>query len=190
MISIKEAIIVEGKYDKIRLSGIFDTAIVSTEGFNIFTNEGKQKLIRRLAEDRGIIILTDSDRAGFLIRNFICGIVDNKYIKHAYVPQIEGVEKRKIEKSKDGFLGVEGIDNDIIRRAIEKSASVVAANKKNITKATLYRLGLSGKAGSNERRDKLLKYMDMPKGITPNALVTLLNCLYTEEEITEICEKI
>ena len=117
MIPIKEAIIVEGKYDKIKISSIFDTVIVSLGGFGIFTNDGKQKLIRKLAEKQGIIILTDSDRAGFLIRNFICGIVDNKYIRHAYIPQRPGKESRKASASKDGFLGVEGIDKEIEHEA-------------------------------------------------------------------------
>ncbi len=123
MIKIKEAVIVEGKYDKIKLSQIVDTVIISVNGFNIFKDTGKQKLIRKLADSQGIIILTDSDRAGFLIRNFICGITDNKNIKHAYVPQIEGVEKRKETASKDGFLGVEGINDAIIEESIKKAAT-------------------------------------------------------------------
>ena len=128
MISIKEAIIVEGKYDKIKVSSIFDTTIVSLGGFGIFTNTEKQKLISKLAKRQGIIILTDSDRAGFLIRNFICGIVDNKHIKHAYIPQRPGKESRKSEPSKDGFLGVEGIDSQTIIGSIKNAATITAAD--------------------------------------------------------------
>ena len=134
MISIKEAIIVEGKYDKIKLSQITDAVIVAVNGFNIFKDESKQKLIKKLSDSKGIIVLTDSDRAGFLIRNFICGITDNKNIKHAYIPQIEGVEKRKQTVSKDGFLGVEGINDAIIEEAIKKAATENKDKKIYITK--------------------------------------------------------
>ncbi len=190
MQKIKEAVIVEGKYDKIKLSQIFDTLIISTEGFNIFRDEEKQKLIRKVAKEKGIIIFTDSDRAGFLIRNFICGIVENKYIKHAYIPQIEGKEKRKEEKSKDGFLGVEGVGSDIIREAISNSASKAEEKSGSITKATLYACGLSGREGSAEKRDKLLKKLDLPTGITANPLIAVLNSLYTEEELKKALEDI
>ncbi len=190
MQSIKEAIIVEGKYDKIKLSQIFDTVIISTEGFNIFRDEGKQSFIRKIAKEKGIIILTDSDRAGFLIRNFICGIVENKYIKHAYIPQIEGKEKRKEEKSKDGFLGVEGINCDIIREAVVKSASIVSENKKEFTKASLYAYGLCGRDDSSMKRQALLSFLGLPTGITANALTVILNSLYTKEEFEEILKNI
>lgn len=188
MLNIREAIIVEGKYDKIKLSSVVNTVIISTDGFGVFANKAKQELIKRLAKEKGIIILTDSDRAGFIIRNFICGIVDNKYIKHAYIPQINGVERRKSEGSKDGFLGVEGIDNKTIENAIRFSAKTKAENdKKLITKKDLYLLGLSGRADSAKKRDELLKFLDLPLGITANPLIDILNSLYSYDEF---CDKI
>ena len=190
MISIKEAIIVEGKYDKIKISSLFDTVIVSLGGFGIFTNEEKQKLVRKLAEKQGIIILTDSDRAGFLIRNFICGIVDNKYIKHAYIPQRPGKESRKSEPSKDGFLGVEGIDNQTIIESINNAATIVPVNNgEKITKSDLYTLGFCGRSGSALLRNKLLEFLDLPIGITTNPLLSILNSLYTPEEFGKLLEE-
>lgn len=190
MIPIKEAIIVEGKYDKIKISSIFDTVIVSLGGFGIFTNDGKQKLIRKLAEKQGIIILTDSDRAGFLIRNFICGIVDNKYIRHAYIPQRPGKESRKTLPSKDGFLGVEGIDKDTIIESIKNAATIAPASSgEKITKADLYSLGFCGRSGSAVLRNKLLQFLDLPIGITTNPLLSILNTLYTPEQFADMLEK-
>lgn len=190
MIPIKEAIIVEGKYDKIKISSIFDTVIVSTGGFGIFTNKEKQKLIAKLAENQGIIILTDSDRAGFLIRNFICGIVDNKYIRHAYIPQRPGKESRKTEPSKDGFLGVEGIDNETITESINNAATITSGNEgEKITKADLYALGFCGRKESSILRNKLLSFLDLPIGITANPLLSILNSLYTPEEFGKLLDE-
>lgn len=189
MISIKEAIIVEGKYDKIKISSIFDSVIVSLGGFGIFTNEEKQKLIRKLAEKQGIIILTDSDRAGFLIRNFICGIVDNKYIKHAYIPQRPGKESRKTLASKDGFLGVEGIDKQTIIESIQNAATISPINSnEKITKTDLYELGFCGRNNSAIMRKQLLKFLDLPIGITVNPLISILNSLYTPKEFADMLE--
>ena len=190
MIPIKEAVIVEGKYDKIKVSSIFDTVIVSTGGFGIFTNEEKQKLIRKLASQRGIIILTDSDRAGFLIRNFICGIVDNKYIKHAYIPQKPGKESRKTAPSKDGFLGVEGIDKDTIVESIKNAATITLTDTgEKITKSDLYSLGFCGRKNSAVLRNKLLEFLDLPIGITANPLISILNALYTPEQFADMLEE-
>ena len=184
MLSLKETIIVEGKYDKIRLASVTDAAVISTDGFNIFKNEEKQKLIRKIAEKNGIIILTDSDRAGFLIRNFICSFVSGEFIKHAYIPQIDGKEKRKEEKSKDGFLGVEGISSEIIENAILKAAPTKAQNIKNeITKTDLYFLGLSGHNDSRQKRAELLKKLDLPVGMSANAMVGVLNILFSKKEL-------
>ena len=190
MIKIKEAIIVEGKYDKIKLSQIVDTVIVSVNGFNIFKDSGKQKLVRKLAETKGIIILTDSDRAGFLIRNFICGITDNKNIKHAYVPQIEGVERRKETASKDGFLGVEGINNNIIEESIKRAATEQKEKRVYITKADFLRLGLSGRPDSKAKREKVLGFLDLPTGISANALLDILNSACNEDEFNDIINNI
>lgn len=190
MIKIKEAIIVEGKYDKIKLSQIVDTVIVSVNGFNIFKDSGKQKLVRKLAETKGIIILTDSDRAGFLIRNFICGITDNKNIKHAYVPQIEGVERRKETASKDGFLGVEGINNNIIEESIKRAATERKEKSIYITKADFLHLGLSGRPESKAKREKVLGFLDLPTGISANALLDILNSVCNQDEINDIINNI
>ena len=189
MIPIKEAINDEGKYDKIKISSIFDTIIVPSGGFGIFTNKEKQKLISKLAKQQGIIILTDSDRAGFLIRNFICGVVDNKYIRHAYIPQTPGKESRKATPSKDGFLGVEGIDKDVIIKSIKNAATVAPANTgEKITKSDLYALGFCGRKGSSVLRNKLLEFLDLPIGITANPLLSILNSLYTPEEFGKLLE--
>lgn len=190
MIKINEAIIVEGKYDKIKLSQIVDAVIVSVNGFNIFNNAAKQKLIKHLSKTNGIIILTDSDRAGFLIRNFICGIADNENIRHAYIPQIEGVEKRKENPSKDGFLGVEGIDDDIIAESIKKAATEAKNKAQYVTKADFFRLGLAGCPDSKANREKVLSLLDLPRGISANALIKILNSCYSESEINNIINKI
>lgn len=191
MIKIKEAIITEGKYDKIKLSQIFDTLIICTDGFNIFKNEDKQALIRRTAKKCGIIIFTDSDRAGFLIRRFICGICGNEYIKHAYIPQIKGKEKRKHEMSKDGFLGVEGVKNDIIIKAVEQSASVIPDEHGNrITKKDMYMFGLSGSDDSSKKRDFILKKLDLPIGMSCNSMTAVLNVLFTYDEFETFLENI
>ena len=125
MLKIKEAIIVEGRYDKIKLSQLVDTPIIETNGFRIFSDKEKQSLIRQIADVRGILVLTDSDSAGFLIRNFLKGAVDKSKIKHCYIPQIEGKEKRKSQKSKEGLLGVEGVTDEIIISAIRKSGATI-----------------------------------------------------------------
>ena len=190
MLKIKEAIIVEGKYDKIKLSQIVDGIIISVNGFNIFKDTGKQKLLRKLAVTQGIIILTDSDRAGFLIRNFICGIVDNRNIKHAYIPQTKGVEKRKNAPSKDGFLGVEGINDSVILKSIKMAATEQKNKKTYITKADFFGLGLIGKENSKSKREKLIKILDLPSGLSANALIEILNYAYSEEEIDDIIKQI
>lgn len=189
MIKIKEAIITEGKYDKIKLSQIFDTLIICTDGFNIFKNDEKQALIRRTAKKCGIIVFTDSDRAGFLIRRFICGICDGKYVKHAYIPQIEGKERRKHEKSKDGFLGVEGVENDIITCAVGRAASALPDTpKKHITKNDMYMFGLSGGTDSAKKRDFILKKLELPLGMSCNAMTAVLNALFTYEEFEDFMQ--
>ena len=191
MLSLKETIIVEGRYDKIRLASVTDAAVISTEGFNIFKNEDKQRLIRKVAEKNGIIILTDSDRAGFLIRNFICSFVDGKFIKHAYIPQMDGKEKRKKQRSKDGFLGVEGVSSDIIEIAIANAAPTKTQNIKNeITKTDLYFLGLSGHNDSRQKRTELLKKLDLPVGMSTNSMIGVLNVLFSKKELEDIISQI
>ncbi len=186
MIKIDRVVIVEGRYDKIKLSSVIDGIIIETEGFGIFNNKEKQALIRRLAETKGLLILTDSDSAGFKIRSFIRGMVPADQIKHAYIPDIFGKEKRKTEPSKEGKLGVEGIRPEIIIDALEK-AGVLCEEVDNtpcreITKLDLYEDGLSGCADSDTLRKKLLKHLDLPERLTSNALIQILNTFLTYEE--------
>lgn len=186
MIKIDRVVIVEGRYDKIKLSSLIDGIIIETEGFGIFNNKEKQGLIRRLAETKGLLILTDSDSAGFKIRSFIRGMVPAEQIKHAYIPDIFGKEKRKAEPSKEGKLGVEGIRPEIIIEALEKAGvlceEVDNTPRKEITKLDLYEDGLSGRPDSDALREKLLKHLDLPERLTSNALVQILNTFLTYEE--------
>ncbi len=186
LIKIKEAIVVEGKYDKMKLSSIFDTIIVQTNGFALFKDDKKLDLIRTLAKVRGIIILTDSDAAGFVIRNYIRGCVPKDNVKHAYIPQISGKEKRKDTYSKEGFLGVEGITDDIIKQAVLKATSVDKCLKEKgtwtVTKADLFEIGLYGKTNSKEKRDRLIKKLGLPSYLSTNALKDILPYYMTEEE--------
>lgn len=196
MIKIKQAVIVEGKYDKIKLSGIIDAPIIQTDGFGIFKDKELQKLIRILAEKRGILVLTDSDSAGFKIRSFIGSTVDQKRIKHAYIPDIFGKEKRKTEPSKEGKLGVEGVSEEVIVKALE-NAGVLYENapepERPITKIDLYNAGFTGSEDSVSKRAALLRYYGLPSRLTSNALVKVLNCITTYErfvqDITEIEEE-
>ena len=190
-IKIKEAIIVEGKYDKIKLSSIFDTLIIETTGFSIYKDKEKQKLIRRCAKETGIIVFTDSDRAGFLIRGFINGNVPKENIKHAYIPQIRGKETRKAEPSKDGFLGVEGVDKEVIIKAITNAAPVIAEKPgRLVTKADFYADGLSGGEESKKRRDKLKKLLDLPTNMSASALLGTVNQLMSYEQYKEMVKKL
>lgn len=194
MLKIKEAIIVEGRYDKIKLSSIVDAPIIETNGFRIFSDKEKQNLIRKIADTRGLLILTDSDGAGFVIRNFLKGVVDKSKIKHCYIPQLEGKEKRKRERSKEGFLGVEGVSDDIIINAIKTSGAVVVGEETlpehKITKSDLFILGLTGVENADKKRKALLKYLNMPSYLSTNALLTALNCLYSFEEIKTLLKEI
>lgn len=194
MIKIDRVVIVEGRYDKIKLSSILDAVIIETEGFGIFNNKEKQKLIRKLAETKGLLILTDSDSAGFKIRSFIRGMVPAEQIKHAYIPDIFGKEKRKTEPSKEGKLGVEGVKADIIIDALEKAGVLCEETEdkeqREITKLDLYEDGLSGKADSDALRKKLLSLLDLPERLTSNALLQVLNTFLTYEEYKKAVEDI
>lgn len=194
MIKIDRVVIVEGKYDKIKLSSILDAVIIETDGFGIFNNKEKQALIRKLAETKGILILTDSDSAGFVIRSFIKGIVPAEQIKHAYIPDIFGKEKRKTEYSKEGKLGVEGIKPEIIIDALEKAGvfceETCDREKREITKLDLFEDGLSGRADSSQMRKKLLKHLGLPERITANALVQILNTFLSFEDYKKAIEEI
>ena len=188
MIKVNEAIIVEGKYDKIKLSSIVDGLIIETNGFRIFKDKEKINLLRNLAKKRGILIFTDSDSAGFLIRNYISSIIPKVNIKHAYIPDIYGKEKRKYNYSKEGKLGVEGIPKKIIEKSLKdagvifKETELVKKNKREITKIDLYDYGLSGRDNSSELRKAFLKQLNLPEHLSVNSLVKVLNCSLTYEE--------
>ncbi len=190
MLKIKEAVIVEGKYDKQRLSEFLDTIIITTSGFRVFKDKEKQQLIRKLACDRGLVIMTDSDSAGFVIRNFLRGIVADSQIKHCYIPQIKGKEKRKDTPSKEGLLGVEGLSVDILREALIKSGVDVGQgaaenNKTPITKSDMFEMGLSGRENSAELRLRLMEELGLPTYLSANALLEVINSLYTKAEILD-----
>lgn len=190
MLKIKEAVIVEGRYDKIKLSGIIDAPIIETNGFRIFKDKEKQSLIRQLAEKRGILIITDSDSAGFVIRNFLKGIIPEKNIKQCYIPQLKGKEKRKAKPSKEGILGVEGIEDKEIISAIKKSNATIEGEVPHriseITKSDFFELGLTGRPNSKERREKVLKYFNMPTYLSTGAMLTALNVLVTKDELEKL----
>ncbi len=194
MIKIKEAVIVEGKYDKIKLSSIIDAPIITTDGFGIFKDKEKQKFIRSLAEKRGILILTDSDSAGLMIRSFLGGSIKKEYIKHAFVPELFGKEKRKTEKSAEGLLGVEGVPDKVIIEALEKagvmSDSEEEKNTSPITKYDLYEDGFFGRENCTERRKILLSKASLPSRLSTNALVEMLNVFMTKEDYKNIVKEI
>ena len=194
MIKLKEAVIVEGRYDKIKLKNLIDAPIIETNGFRIFNDKERRDMIRQIADRRGILIMTDSDGAGLVIRNFLNGAVDKDKIKHCYIPQLEGKEKRKEQKSKEGYLGVEGVPDDVIIEAIRKSGATVigeeAAQTNEITKADLFTLGLTGTENSAQKRKKLLKKLNMPDYLSTNAMLTALNCLYSLEELKSLLNEI
>lgn len=188
MLKIKEAVIVEGKYDKIKLSSVVDTVIITTEGFRIFKNPEKLSLIRYYAEKTGIIILTDSDSAGFKIRGFLKGAVNKGRIINIYIPDIFGKEKRKEKASAEGKLGVEGIPVKIISDAFRKAgiSSSDEPKKNDITSVTFFELGLSGKPESKSKRIKLQKYLGLPELMSASSLMEILNTMYTANELKEI----
>lgn len=186
MIHLKEALIVEGKYDKIKLSSITDALIITTDGFSVFKNKEKLALIKSLAESCGVIILTDSDSAGFKIRNYIRGCTQKGKIINIYIPEIFGKEKRKAVPSKEGKLGVEGIQADILRNAFEKSGVILSENEipktEWATKIRLFDDGFIGKENSEEKRKKLLRLLSLPSLLSTNSLIEVLNTMFTQEE--------
>lgn len=179
---IKEVIVVEGRYDKNTLSQVVDAAILETSGFGIFNDAAKRRLLKTLAETRGLIVLTDSDGAGFLIRNHIRGIVDPKLVKHAYIPDISGKERRKAKASKEGKLGVEGMRPEVLIEALKRAGatfddSPAEQRPAQITKADLYAKGLSGREGSAEKRRQLLQKLGLPERMSADAMLDVLNAL-------------
>lgn len=186
MIELSQIVIVEGKYDKIKLSSFIDAIIITTEGFGIFKNKEKRNYIRRLAEKKGVIILTDSDRAGQLIRNHIKSFINNGKIYNVYIPQIFGKEKRKVVPSKEGTIGVEGMEKDVIIKALEK-AGVFQTKRQlgGITNIDLMEAGLIGRPNSKINRGKFLKHFNLPDFLSSKQLLEFLNTSFTKEEFEE-----
>lgn len=194
MIRIREAIIVEGRYDKNTLAQIVDAPILETSGFGIFHDRQRLALLRRLAETRGIIVLTDSDGAGFVIRNYLRGAIDPSQVKHAYIPDVAGKERRKRTASKEGKLGVEGMPPEVLLSALRAAGATFegegATVKENpVTHADLLDLGLIG-AGSKAKRAALLRALALPEHLSTAALLDVLGTLTTREELVEECNKI
>lgn len=187
MVKIREAIVVEGRYDKNTLSQIVDATILETKGFGLFKDKRQLDLLRRVAQKRGLIVFTDSDGAGFVIRNHIKSAIDAKYLKHAYIPDISGKERRKAAPGKEGKLGVEGMTPQIILEALCRAGATIEGECvqpcRDITKQDLMALGLSGGPDSSALRLKLLKKLNMPEHMSANAMLQALNLLYTAEEL-------
>ena len=191
MHKIKEVIVVEGRYDKNTLSQIVDAVIIETSGFGIFNDEGKRRLLRTMAEAKGLIVFTDSDGAGFMIRNYIKGCVDPKLLKHAYIPDVYGKERRKAKASKEGKLGVEGMKPQLLLDALIKAGATVdnaetGRGVGRITKADMFSRGLAGKPGSAELRAALLKKLELPERMTSDALLDVLNATMDRDAFFEL----
>lgn len=188
MYRIKEVVVVEGRYDKSTVAGAVDARIIEVSGFRIFSDKEKIELLRKLSEKCGLIILTDSDKAGFFIRGRLRGMLGEANIKHAYIPDTFGKERRKEAASKEGKLGVEGMSHDVIIKALQKAGATFDDNQicpgsaEPITKADMYKLGLSGGAGSAGKRRELLSRLELPERLSANSLLDVLNILYTRDE--------
>lgn len=190
MVKIREAIVVEGRYDKNTLSQIVDAPILETAGFGIFKDKQQMALLRRAAEKRGLIVFTDSDGAGFVIRNHIKSAIPGKFLKHAYIPDIPGKERRKSAPGKEGKLGVEGMTPEIILAALKNAGATIEGEEvpapRNITKQDMMALGLSGGSNASARRKELLKKLNLPERMSANAMLQALNLLYTREELEKM----
>lgn len=193
MLKIQEAIVVEGRYDKNTLSQVVDAVILETSGFGIFKDKEKLALLRRVGEKRGLILLTDSDGAGFVIRNYLKGALPRDKVKQAYIPDIRGKEKRKRTPGKEGKLGVEGMKPDVILEALRRAGvtfldeeTAPQAEKTPITKADLMEWGLAGGEGSSQRRQALLRRLDLPEHLTANGMLEALNLLVSREKLEEL----
>lgn len=185
MIKLKQAVIVEGKYDKIKLGSILDAVIITTDGFGIFKDKEKTELIRSLAQTCGVIILTDSDSAGFKIRNHIKGCVKDGKVVNVFIPEIAGKEKRKEKPSAEGLLGVEGVSREVLEKALNDAGIIAESCDKKagfLDNARLMDDGLIGKENSAAKRQKLLYNLNLPALLNTKAMTEVINCLYTEED--------
>lgn len=193
MLKTSRAVIVEGRYDKIKLSAVLDALIITTEGFGIFSDKEKQKLIKKIAAEKGLLVITDSDAAGFKIRTFLKNIVPEEKIVHAYIPDIYGKERRKVTPSKEGKLGVEGVNTDILynslmRTGLFDNSEDNSSVGKTITTADLYEKGLSGKDNSAEKRRKLLSSLGLPGRLTGKCFLQVLNTFMTYDDFQKIAD--
>lgn len=188
-LQVREVILVEGRYDKNALAQVVDGLILETGGFAIFKDKEKAALLRRLARERGVVILTDSDGAGFLIRGHLKGILPPQGVKMAYIPDRPGKERRKRRPGKEGLLGVEGMPPQVLRNALVRAGvTQETPPEPKFTKATLYALGLTGVPDAQRRRLALQKALDLPQRLTPNGLLALLDLLTTPEEVARLLE--
>ncbi len=190
MIKIKEAILVEGRYDVNTIRQVVDTLVLETGGFRIFGSKERLALLTRIAKKRGLIVLTDSDGAGFVIRNYVKGAFPRECVKQAYIPDVKGKEKRKRKGSKEGKLGVEGMRPEVIEEALRRAGAVFVnegekstENENPVTKAEIYEWGLTGKDGSAARRAEVLKAMELPEHMSANALLEFVNAAGAREEL-------
>lgn len=191
MVKIKEAILVEGRYDKITLSQIVDAPIFQTDGFGIFKDKEKMSLLRQVAQKRGLIVFTDADGAGFVIRNHVKSAIPGQFLKHAYTPDLFGKERRKAAPGKEGKLGVEGMRPEIILDALRRAGATFeddnnSLSRPSITKQDMFELGLSGGADSKTKRTTLLERLGFPAHMSANALLEALNLMYSKDELMEI----
>ncbi|MBR4173540.1 MAG: DUF4093 domain-containing protein [Clostridia bacterium] len=196
MFSVKEVIIVEGNYDKIKLSGFIESPVFAVGGFSVFNDDEKKKAIKTFSEKMGIVILTDSDSAGLKIRAFLRQLAKNGTVFDAFVPEIYGKERRKKIGGKEGLLGVEGISEEVILEAVKKSGATVSGEKQckkmrtPVTKADFYKLGISGGENSREIRKKLLSELNLPTKMSANMLISVIDRLLDKDELYELVEKI
>ena len=188
MLRVREVIVVEGRYDKNTLRQAVDALVIETGGFGVFNDAEKRELLRTLARERGVILLTDSDGAGFVIRNFLKGCIPPEYVKNAYIPDVYGKEKRKSSPSKEGKLGVEGMRPEVIIEALRRAGATFEEGETprvRITKADLYALGLTGRPDSAARRRRLQKKLGLPERLSTNALLEVLGAVTTLEKLRE-----
>lgn len=192
---VREVIVVEGKYDAIRVKSAVEAVVVETHGFGLFRDKEQLALLRRLAASRGAVVLTDSDGAGFVIRNYLSGVLPPSQVKHAYIPEIAGKERRKAAPSKEGLLGVEGVDNAVILEALERAGAAFEEDEREsaapwLTKGDLFADGLSGGPDSAVRREALLRLLGLPRKLSANRLLEVINATMTPEEYRRALEQI
>ena len=197
MKKVKEVIVVEGRYDKNALSQVVDATVITLGGFSVFNDKEKLAFLRRLAEKQGLIVLTDSDGAGFVIRNYLKGSLPKELVKQAYIPDIYGKERRKRTPGKEGKLGVEGMKPDVLLAALARAGATfldeengTGAAGEPITKADLFELGLTGGPDSAAKRQAILRELELPEHLTANGLLEALNLLYSRESFLEFAKKL